>query len=569
MGSLLDTLSLRIEAATGTDSELRPSTKPQFGHFQCNVALRLAAEQGRKPREVAQEIVDKLDLDDLCEPLEIAGPGFINIRVRPSVLAEAVTEQLADPHCGITQTTQPDIVVVDYSSPNVAKQMHVGHLRSTIIGDCLTRVLRACGHTVIPQNHIGDWGRQFGILIEQIADEGLDLDALDLAGAEELYLRANNHLKADPAFADRARTRVVALQAGDEDTLAVWRKLIEISEAGFSATYARLGVLLTDDDIAGESIYNDMLPEICADLEARGIAVIDKGALVVFVPGIKAPAILRNSTGGYGYDVTDLAAIKYRLATFGATRLIYVTDARQNDHFMTFFAVARMAGYLPEQVKAEHIGFGMVLGPDSTPFKTREGTAVYLDDLLNEAEAVAALKARENTAARLDDLLDEAETLSVPEVALATIKYADLSSQLQKDYVFDVNRMTATTGDTGPYLQYAHARVSRILRRAEADGGLPDEKHVTVLADPAEQGLALLLTRFSSVVAEVATELTPHKLCGYLFELASSCSSFYEQCPVLKSEGEVRASRLVLCQATQRVLATGLGLLGIHAPEVM
>ncbi len=548
MASLTQTLTTRIQAVTGTDPELRPSTKPQFGHYQCNVALRLAADQGRKPREVAQEIVDRLDLDDLCEPLEIAGPGFINIRLRPGVLARAVTEQLADPRAGLARTAGPATVVIDYSSPNVAKQMHVGHLRSTIIGDCFTRVLRALGDTVVPQNHIGDWGRQFGMLIEQILEEALDLDQLDLAGAEELYLRANRHLDQDPAFADRARARVVALQGGDEATMAIWRRLIDISTTGFESTYARLGVLLTTADVAGESTYNDQLAGICQDLESRGIATMDGGALVVFVPGFEAPAILRNSAGGYGYDVTDVAALRHRVDDLGADRLIYVTDARQHDHFMKVFAVAARAGYLPESVQAEHVGFGMVLGKDGTPFKTREGTAVHLDDLL-----------------------DEAESLATPEVALAAIKYADLSTQLQKDYVFDPARMTATTGDTGPYLQYAHARVSAILRRAGADGDLVDDHSAEIarLDEKAEQWLALTLTRFPEVVAEVAAALTPHKLCGYLFDLATQFSTFYEQCPVLKSEDETRRSRLVLCRATQRVLALGLDLLGIPAPETM
>ena len=570
MASLSSTLAARLAAVTGVDPELRPATKPQFGHYQSNVALRLAAERGLPPRQIAQELVAALDLADLCEPLEIAGPGFINLRLRWEVLAQSVTDLLTDPDCGIPQTTAPRTTIVDYSSPNVAKQMHVGHLRSTIIGDCFTRVLEAGGDRVIRQNHIGDWGRQFGMLIEQIADEHLDLDQLDLAGAEQLYLRANRHLEADPAFADRARARVVALQAADPATLAVWQKLIDISEAGFTATYARLGVLLTNADVAGESSYNALLPGVCADLEARGIATEDAGALVVFVPGFDAPAILRNSAGGYGYDVTDVAAIKHRVDDLKAQRMIYVTDARQRDHFLKVFAVARLAGYLPDDVTVEHIGFGMVMGKDNTPFKTREGTAVHLDDLL-----------------------DEAETVTTPEVALAAIKYADLSSQLHKDYVFDVARMTAMTGDTGPYLQYAHARICQILRRAEAEAaagevrpdaagldgseavrpegpgptGAEADGMITTLADPAEQALALLLTRFPDVVADVAATLAPHKLCGYLYELATAYSGFYETCPVLRSEQ--RASRLTLCRATGRVLATGLGLLGIPAPESM
>lgn len=544
MLSLASLLTSRVEAAAGIDPEMRPATKPQFGHFQSNVALRLAKSEGRPPRAVAADLVTRIDIADLCEPIEIAGPGFLNFRMHPDVLAAAANDLLADPHTGIDQADRPQRIVIDYSSPNVAKQMHVGHLRTTIIGDCFNRVLTASGHTVIPQNHVGDWGRQFGMLIEQIGDESLDLDALDLAGAEELYKRANERLKADEAFADRARARVVALQSGDEATRAVWTRLIEVSKAGFNEAYDRLGVLLTDDDIAGESFYNAMLEGICADLEARGIAVIDDEALVVFADGFDAPAILRNRHGGYGYDATDVAALKYRAQTLHADRIVYVTDARQHHHFELVFAVARKAGYVGDDISTEHVGYGMVLGRDGRPFSTREGTAAYLIDLLDAAE----------------------EHVTRP-IALAAIKYADLSNQLQKDYVFEVERMTATTGDTGPYLQYAHARGHRILSRAEAEG-LTWEK-VTVLTEPAEQNLALLLSRFGEIVALVASDLQPHKLCTYLFELATAMSVFYEQCPVLKSEGEVCASRLALCATTRKVLATGLELLGIEAPNQM
>ncbi|MGK0541554.1 arginine--tRNA ligase [Propionimicrobium lymphophilum] len=544
MTSLPALLSERVEAVAGVDPELRPATKPQFGHFQSNVALRLAKTEGVPPREIAQRIVDKLEIDDLCETPDIAGPGFINFRLKTSVLAAAVNKLAADENLGISQVAEPERVVIDYSSPNVAKQMHVGHLRSTIIGDCFNRVLSATGEDVIAQNHIGDWGRQFGMLIERIIDEDLDLGSLDLAGAEELYKRANESLNSSEEFADRARARVVKLQGGDEDTRKIWERLIEISKAGFNNTYRRLNVLLDDGDLAGESTYNEFLNQVAEDLQSRGIAVEDQGALVVFVDGFDAPAIIRNSAGGYGYDVTDIAAIRYRVNELKADRIIYVTDARQANHFALAFAVARKAGYLPDSVKAEHVGFGMVLGPDGKPFKTREGTAVHLDDLL-----------------------DDAEKNATPEVALAAIKYADLSSGLQKDYVFDVERMTATSGDTGPYLQYAHARCANILREADARGFQPSE--VGQLAEPAEQDLALQLSGFGNAVHVVAADLTPHKLCGYLYELADKFSKFYEKCPVLKSADEVRASRLGLVAATKQVLSAGLELLGIVAPERM
>lgn len=544
MQSLPAVLAARLETVAGIDPEMRPATKPQFGHFQSNVALRLAKEQGRPPREVAASLVEALDVSDLCEPLEIAGPGFINFRIRADVLAAAATAVLEDPHHGLNRTSHPQRVVIDYSAPNVAKQMHVGHLRTTIIGDCFNRILTALGHEVIPQNHIGDWGTQFGMLVEHILETRTDVSALDLAGAEQLYKDSKRHFDDDPEFAARARARVVKLQGGDAETLGIWRQLIEVSLVGFNAAYERLQVLLTDADLAGESTYNEELPEIAADLESRGIAVMDAGALVLWVDGFDAPLIIRKSDGGYGYDTTDMAAIRHRAQALKADRIIYVTDVRQSQHFQALFAAARKAGYLREDVAAQHVGYGMVLGLDGRPFKTRDGGTVSLTSLLDLAEQEAA-----------------------PGIALAAIKYADLSGAIHKDYIFDAERMVQTTGDTGPYLQYAHARTCQILRRAEAEG--IGWGAVLVLTDPAEQTLALLLSRFGEVVDETAQALTPHKLCGYLYDLAGALSAFYESCPVLKSEGEVRSSRLALVAATRDVLASGLSLLGIEAPERM
>ncbi len=546
MSSIPSLLSERLQAATGVDPELRPATKPQFGHFQTNVALRLANAEGTNPRQVAQRIVDEVDLADLCEPLEIAGPGFINLRVRAAVLAGEVSTLLADPATGVRPTQRPEIVVVDYSAPNVAKPMHVGNLRSTIIGDCFVRVLRAVGHTVVPQNHIGDWGTQFGMLVEQILSEGTDVASLDLDGSVALYRRAQAHFKADEEFADASRRRVVALQAGDPETRAVWQALIDVSKTGFNRAYERLGVLLTDDDLAGESMYNDMLPAVAADLEAMGIARVDQGALCVFLDGDDAPLIVRKADGGFGYAATDLAAIRHRFGTLGATRCIYVVGTPQAHHFQQVFATARLAGWVPDGGRTEHIGFGSVLGPDGKMLRTRSGESVKLDTLLDEAEEVAA-----------------------PAIATAAVKYADLSSSLHKDYVFDSARMTATTGNTGPYLQYAHARASSLLRKAEAEGHPADPTARIVLTEPAEQALALHLTGYGDVVTRLAEELEPHQLCTYLFDLATSYSTFWEELPVLRSEGEVLASRLALCLAAKRVLASGLSLLGIEPLEVM
>ena len=357
--------------------------------------------------------------------------------------------------------------------------------------------------------------------------------------------RGSAHFRSDPGFADRARLRVVALQSGDEQTRTIWQQLINVSLAGFNAAYERLGVLLTDDDLDGESTYNDDLPQLVATLEADGTAVMDDGALCVFVEGFSAPMIVRKRDGGFGYAATDLAAIRRRVKDFGADRVIYVVDTRQSDHFDQVFLVARKAGFLPDPVATEHVAFGTVLGLDGKPFKTREGTAVTLNDLLDAAEEEAA-----------------------PPIALAAIKYADLSNGLNKDYVFDVHRMVQITGNTGPYLQYAHARMTQVLRKAEAEGH-GEQTKVMVLGEPAEQALALLLTRFGDVVDEVAETLQPHKLCAYLYDLSGALSIFYEQCPVLRAEGVVRDSRLAMCAATKRVLATGLTLLGIEALERM
>lgn len=567
MSAVLSVLATKLSDATAAafgaqygvlDPELRAATKPEFGHFQTNLALRLAKALGQSPRAVAEQLVAALDLTGVCEPPEIAGPGFVNLTLLPSVLAAGVNEPA-------TFAPRGERVVVDYSQPNVAKQMHVGHLRSTVIGDSLCNVLRYVGYDVIRQNHVGDWGTQFGMMVEQVLFEGLAVESLDIEGLQQLYQRARKHFDADGTFVELSRARVVLLQAGDTETLAIWRQMVEVSLVEFDRIYAQLGSPLTRADVVGESAYNDRLPAIVDDLMSAGLLTESGGALCAFLPGfagrdgLPLPVIVRKSDGGFGYSATDLAAVRHRVDDLHADRIVYVVDHRQGLHFQQIFALCRAAGWLPEAVPAEHVAFGTVLGSDGKPFKTRDGDTVRLALLLDGATARARALLDERAA------LDESDR---PEVAAAVgigaIKYADLSSDRINDYVFDLDRMVAMTGNTGPYLQYAHARLSRILAKADEAPGL-----VTVLHDPAEQRLALLLTGFGDTVVQVAETLQPHRLCTYLYEVAAGLSAFYENCPVLTSAGEVRTSRLALCAATRTVLQDGLGLLGISAPNAM
>ena len=558
MSAVLPVLSTRLSAAaaaafgTPYDPELRSATKPEFGHYQSNVALRIGNALGLPPRAVAERLIAELQLDDLCWPPQIAGPGFINLTLLPETLAKAVNEPE-------TFGSNGRRVVVDYSQPNVAKQMHVGHLRSTVIGDALCKVLEFVGYDVIRQNHVGDWGTQYGMMIEQLLDEGITAQSLDLQGLQKLYERSRKHFDGDDAFADRSRLRVVALQSGDPETRTMWRHMVDVSLDDFDQVYALLGSALTRQDVVGESAYNDDLPHVVSDLEQQGLLTESDGALCAFLPGFQGrdgdplPVIVRKSDGGFGYSATDLAAVRHRVSTLKADRIVYVVDHRQALHFDMIFTLARTAHWL--DVPAEHVSFGTVLGPNGKPFKTREGGTVKLVDLL------------ESAVARADALLDGREGVervtTARAVGIGAVKYADLSSDRGNDYVFDLDRMVAMTGNTGPYLQYAHARLTRLLSKADASG------EVTELKDPAEQRLALLLTGFGAVVEQVAETLQPHRLCTYLYDVASALSVFYEQCPVLSSEGETRASRIALCTATRKVLQDGLGLLGIEAPDAM
>jgi arginyl-tRNA synthetase len=570
-----DTLTLRLQAALvaafgpdyhGWDPQLRDATKPEFGHLQTNLPLRLAKPTGLPPRQVGERLLVTLDINDLCLPPQLAGAGFINITWRPEFLAGQVNEMLADDRLGVAPAAPPQRVVVDYSSPNVAKQMHVGHLRSTVIGDALARVLAFAGQEVIAQNHLGDWGTQFGMLIEQLLSEGHDGGDLDLADLDALYRRARARFETDADFADLSRNRVVALQSGDPETLAIWHRLVAVSLAAFDEMYARMGALLTDADVAGESSYNDALPGVVQHLTEASLLTESDGALCAFPPGFTGrdgsplPLIVRKADGGFGYDATDLAALRYRVDTLKADRLVHVVDARQSLHFEQVFALARVAGWLPEHVTAEHVAFGTVLGEDGKPFKTRSGQTVSLASLLDAAEA----KAKALLDERNPGLTEPARSQTARAVGIGAVKYADLSNDLGRDYVFAVDRMVAMDGNTGPYLQYAHARLASLLAKA---GEEPDQ--VGALEHPAEQRLALLVTGFPGAVEKVAATLEPHHLCNHLYQVAVALSGFYEACPVIKAERETRTSRLALCVAAKRVLATGLNLLGIEAPNKM
>jgi len=573
--TLHDAFRAAIAAAFGpefadADPLIRLSANPEFGDYQANAAMGLAKRLHRPPREVAQAIVSGLELSDIAEKPGIAGPGFINIRLSASFLNRAARELASDPRLGIPAAESPETVVVDYSCPNVAKEMHVGHLRTTIIGDAIARILAFLGHRVIRQNHLGDWGTQFGMLIEHIADLGWkDGSAYSIGDLNELYRASKVKFDADPAFADRARRRVVALQSGDGPTVSLWKLLIGESKKHFDVVYAVLGVLLDDGDYRGESFYNPMLAPTVEELLNSGIAVISEGAACVFPPGFTGPEggptplIVRKSDGGFGYDATDLAALRYRIRELHATRLIYVTDARQSRHFAMVFKGAEMAGWLAGGARAEHVPFGTVLGGDGKPFKTRSGDTVKLSDLLSEAEK----RAFDIVSGKSPDTPEAERRALARAVGIGAVKYADLSNDRIKDYVFDWDRMLSFDGNTAPYLQNAYVRIRSIFRKAEAQGVKPSEADCRTTE---ERNLALALLQFGGIVESVARTLEPHRLCGYLYDLASQFHSFYEKCPVLAAEdAAVRGSRLALCGQVAAVIAKGLELLGISVVEKM
>jgi arginyl-tRNA synthetase len=555
----------------GADPVLRPSDRSDL---QANGALALARVLNRPPRDIAQMVVEQLDVADLCEEVEVSGNGFINLTFSSDFLADRLGWLAADPRLGIERAPSPETIVVDYSAPNVAKEMHVGHLRTTVIGDALARMLGFLGHDVRRENHIGDWGTPFGMLIEHLVDLGEEVGAHELSTGDltGFYQQARASFDADAAFADRSRHRVVLLQSGDEETLRLWRVLVGESIRYFDAVYTKLGVQLTDDDIVGESFYNDMLPEVVEELDQKGLLVVDDGAKCVFPPGFAnregdpLPLIVQKSDGGYGYATSDLAAIRHRVLDLGATRMLYVVGAPQAQHFQMCFAVATMAGWLTDGIEAVHVSFGNVLGTDHRMLASRSGGAVKLVDLLDEAvdRAKKALESRREVDPNHATATDDDQVAQM--VGIGAVKYSDLSTDRGRDYVFDWDRMLAFEGNTGPYLQYAHARIRSIFRRGEVAVPAPAPP---VLADPHERALGLALLWFPVAIDETLDTYSPHKLCGYLFEVAQAFTAFYENCRVLVDDERQRTSRLILCDLSARVLSLGLSLLGIEAPERM
>ncbi len=576
MSDAQSVLAERLQAAfdavePGADPVLRASERADF---QANGALALAKRAGRNPREVAEAVVAEADLADVCTEVAVSGPGFVNLTLSAGFLARQVSAVAADAdgRLGVARARWPETVVVDYSAPNVAKEMHVGNLRSTIIGDALCRLLDHAGHRVHRENHLGDWGTPFGMLIEHLVDLGEQEAAHELSVGDlgSFYQQARVSFDADPAFQERSRRRVVLLQSGDPETLRLWRVLVTESVRYFDQVYGQLGVLLTDDDIVGESFYNPMLPGVVDDLAARGLLVEDQGARCVFPSGFTnrdgdpLPLIVQKSDGGFGYAATDLAAIRDRVDRLGATRILYVVGAPQSQHLQMCFVVARLAGWLPEGTVAEHVGFGSVLGADRKMLKARSGDSVKLAELLDEAVARATAAMAE----RDPEMGPEERAQVARSLGIGAVKYADLSTDRGRDYVFDWDRMLAFEGNTGPYLQYAHARIRSIFRRGEV--AAPDPSVPPSLAEPEERALALVLDGFAGAVAEATGSAAPAKLCGYLFELATTFTTFYERCPVLRApDEERRRSRLLLSDTAARVLAAGLGLLGIDAPPRM
>jgi len=559
------TLTSRIEAAfaaLGLEGAalVQSSSRPEHGDYQANGVMAAAKRAGRNPREVAAEVLAHLDLNDVASHVEVAGPGFLNITLAPAYLARVQAGK-------VDQSEQPSTVVVDYSAPNLAKEMHVGHLRSTIIGDCVARVLEGQGHKVIRQNHVGDWGTQFGMLLTYLQDTGAN--STELADLEEFYRAAKQRFDEDADFQQRSRQAVVGLQAGEPDSLEVWQRFIDISMSHCQQIYDRLGVTLGEADIQGESAYNDDLPNVIAELQDKQLLTESDGAQCVFLEEFKSkkgdvlPVIVQKSDGGYLYATTDLAAVRYRTGTLAADRALYFTDARQALHFKQVFAVADRAGFNVNGASLEHMPFGAMLGSDGKPFKTRSGGVVKLAELLDEAEQRATALVKEKN----PDIADDEAAALGSIIGIGAVKYADLSKNRTSDYVFDWDQMISFEGNTAPYLQYAYTRIRSVFSRGEIDiDELPDQAESV---DEAERLLAVAIAGFNDTLDMLAADGLPHLLCGYLFDLATRFTQFYEACPILASEGAVRERRLVLAHQTAQTLKQGLEFLGIGVVDRM
>ncbi len=563
------------------DPVVRPTQDAKFGDYQSNVALSLAKRLGKQPRQVASEIVAALPLAEVCDAPEIAGPGFINFRLRPAYVADRLAAIQADPRLGIAPTDQPQRVIVDFSSPNLAKEMHVGHLRSTIIGDAIARLLEFNGHDVVRLNHVGDWGTQFGMLLQYVRETQPDViehpERFRLDNLETFYIAAKRRFDENAAFADSARRAVVELQSGEPAARKVWEVFCSESLRHAHEIYRRLDIRVED---RGESFYNPLLPGVVSALQEKGTAVESQGAIVVFLEqwkskeGTPFPVIIRKSDGGYMYATTDLGGIQYRTREDRADRIIYVTDKRQADHFQQVFTIARNAGWVPEGVSLEHVGFGMVLGENRKPFATRTGGTVKLRDVLDEAQtrSLAAIEASDESDRRTAFSDDQKREIARA-VGLGGVKYFDLSHNAESDYVFDWDTMLALNGNTAPYMLYAYARVRSIGRKAGVDFTTLPSDLPLVLEHESEIALAKQLLLFSGVLAQVSRELRPHVLTDYLYSLSRAYSTFYDRehgVRVIDAEPEnVRLSRLRLCDLTARTLQQGLSLLGISVVEEM
>ena len=570
LSQLLNREAEQAFAAAGIEGApvvLQPAKNPEFGDFQINGVMGAAKQRKQNPRELAQKVADALGGNELIASAEVAGPGFINLRLNPQFLAKQVHAALQSSRLGVAQAAAPQTIVIDYSSPNLAKEMHVGHLRSSIIGDSLNRVHSFLGHRVIAQNHVGDWGTQFGMLVAYLVEQQTQNEHFELADLEQFYRNAKVRFDEDPAFADTAREYVVKLQSGDEAVLALWRQFVAMSLKHAQNVYNRLGVLLKPEDVRGESSYNADLQPVVDELLASGLAVDDGGTKVVFLDEFKnkegdpAAFIIQKQGGGFLYATTDLACIRYRVRELKADHIIYVVDTRQSLHFAQLFAASRKAGWLPENVKAEFIGFGTMMGKDGKPFKTRSGDTVKLVELLDEAvERATALVKEKNPE------LDDATAAQIGRsVGIGAVKYADLSKNRTSDYIFDWDNMLSFEGNTAPYLQYAYTRVQSVLKKA----GEWNQTEQPVLTEPLECQLAAELLKFEDVLQTVADSSYPHYLAAYLYQVASLFSRFYEACPILKAEGSARNTRLQLAALTGQTLQTGLSLLGIDTLEVM